>query len=104
MPVNVVNKYKLKGPYYTDIQRGTVFGNPFISPRDGTKFEVIEKYKRWLVKQLATDTPLRRSLNQLRAKHIRGEEINLACTCAPQPCHGDVIKAYILKEVVSNGS
>jgi hypothetical protein len=98
MPVTVVNKYKLKGPYYTDIQRGTVFGNPH---NIGTKFELIERYKRHFNEQMASDTPLRRAVNALRAKHIRGAQINLACTCAPAPCHGDVIKAYIEKDIPS---
>lgn len=56
------------------------WGNPFIIGRDGTREEVIEKYKRWLASQhtLLADLP-----------SLKGKV--LGCWCAPQTCHGDVL-------------
>lgn len=49
-------------------------------PRDGTREEVITKYRAYLL-----GTPeLMAALAELRGK-------DLACWCAPKPCHADVL-------------
>ena len=62
------------------IGRPGPWGNPFEIGRDGSRVEVIEKYRAWIVKQ---DDLLAR-LPELRGKI-------LGCWCAPLPCHGDVL-------------
>lgn len=62
------------------IGRPGPWGNPFEIGRDGSRVEVIEKYRAWIVKQ---DDLLTR-LPELRGKI-------LGCWCAPLPCHGDVL-------------
>lgn len=57
------------------------WGNPFIEGKDGTREEVIEKYRQYIIKQPA----LLRRLPDLKGKR-------LGCWCAPLPCHGDVLK------------
>jgi hypothetical protein len=59
---------------------GSRWGNPFKSPRDGSRYEVIAKYERWLVRQ----PELMAALPELRGKV-------LGCWCAPKPCHADVL-------------
>ena len=38
-------------------------------------------------------------LRQLVIKLKLGEKVNLVCSCAPDLCHGNVIKEYLLKEI-----
>jgi Domain of unknown function (DUF4326) len=56
------------------------WANPFKIVRDGTRDEVIEKYRDWLLGQ----PDLMAALPELRGK-------DLACWCAPKACHGDVL-------------
>ena len=59
---------------------GSTWANPFKIGVDGARAEVIEKYRAWLFKQ----PELMAALPELRGK-------DLACWCAPEPCHGDVL-------------
>lgn len=69
-----------KEPYDVLIDRTTPWGNPFIIGKDGTREEVILKYKNWIVKKKS----LLNSLPGLRGK-------TLGCWCHPEACHGDVL-------------
>lgn len=55
--------------------------NPFKIGKDGTREEVISKYERYLLEECPD---LVERLPELEGKV-------LACWCAPQPCHGDVL-------------
>ena len=61
---------------------------PFRIGRDGTREEVIEKYRRYMIKRLRVEAALRSELRALRGKR-------LGCYCAPLPCHGDVLVALL---------
>lgn len=62
------------------IGRPSKWGNPFQIGKDGTREEVIQKYRDWLLR-----TPQRmEELHELRGK-------NLVCWCYPKACHGDVL-------------
>ena len=69
------------------IGRPSRYGNPFKIGRDGTRAEVIEKYRQYIHKWLSAsdDFPI-----QLR-RELRGKD--LACFCTPLPCHGDILLA-----------
>jgi hypothetical protein len=56
------------------------WANPFRIGKDGTREEVIEKYKIWFAGQ----PHLVNSLPELRGK-------TLGCWCAPKACHGDFL-------------
>jgi hypothetical protein len=62
------------------IDRRTVWGNPFKLGQDGDRREVIDSYAQYL----AGTASLIDRLGELRGKA-------LACWCAPEPCHGDVL-------------
>jgi hypothetical protein len=62
------------------IGRPGKWGNPFVIGKDGTRQQVIAKYRKWLVSQ----TSLMKALPELKGKV-------LGCWCAPQACHGDVL-------------
>jgi Domain of unknown function (DUF4326) len=55
--------------------------NPFRIGSDGDRAAVIAKHERWL----ADRHDLLRALDELRRR-------DLVCFCAPQPCHGDLLK------------
>lgn len=59
---------------------GSIFGNPFRIGRDGTRQEVIERYRAHVLTIIGLHAFLR---------EIRGKR--LACWCAPETCHGDVL-------------
>lgn len=69
------------------IGRPGKWGNPFIEGRDGTRDEVVEKYREYL----EGNSKLMGSLEELRGK-------NLVCWCAPARCHGDVLLALANRE------
>ena len=62
------------------VGRPSTWGNPFVIGRDGTRDDVIAKYRGWIVRQPA----LILALHELRGKH-------LVCWCAPDKCHADVL-------------
>jgi hypothetical protein len=62
------------------VARGSKWGNPFVIRRDGSRDEVIAKYRAWLLEQPA----LMAALPELRGK-------DLICWCAPERCHADVL-------------
>ncbi|EKS26825.1 MULTISPECIES: DUF4326 domain-containing protein [Nitrobacteraceae] len=62
------------------IGRPSKWGNPFVIGRDGSRAEVIAKYRAWIVVQPA----LMNALGELRSR-------DLVCWCAPLACHGDVL-------------
>lgn len=63
------------------IGRPSKWGNPFVIGRDGSREEVIEKYRSWLLSQPDLVAAVKRDL--------KGKD--LVCWCAPKPCHGDVL-------------
>lgn len=100
--ITVVRKHGPK-PAGRDVYIGrpSPLGNPFAIDIDGTREEVVAKYKVWLNQQIAhvaSDDP-RRPINDildtLVNAHRDGEDINLVCWCSPKQCHGDVVKAFI---------
>lgn len=62
------------------IGRPSKWGNPFVIRRDGSRADVIAKYRAWIVAQPA----LMNALDELRGR-------DLVCWCAPLACHGDVL-------------
>jgi Domain of unknown function (DUF4326) len=66
--------------YDVYIGRPSKWGNPFVLGKDGTREQVIAKYRCWLLTQPA----LMAALPELRGK-------TLGCWCAPHACHGDVL-------------
>lgn len=70
-----------KDPCDVRIDRGTIWGNPFHIGPDGTRSQVIAKYRAWIL----TQPQLLARLSELRGK-------TLGCWCKPAHlCHGDVL-------------
>jgi len=58
----------------------SAFANPYRVDVDGTRTEVIQKYRSWL---------LGRQELVLKLHELRGRR--LACWCSPEPCHAGVL-------------
>lgn len=69
-----------KEPYDVYIGRPTKWGNPFKIGDNGTREEVIEKYRKYILsnKLLMLDV------------HTLKDKV-LGCWCKPEACHGDVL-------------
>jgi len=66
------------------IGRPSKYGNPYRIGKNGTRLEVIIKFKEWLLgnKELMND------IMELDGKI-------LGCHCKPQRCHGDILVEVI---------
>lgn len=63
------------------IGRPSLWGNPFTIGKDGTRADVIAKYRAWLD---ANPDLKARARQELKGKV-------LACWCKPLACHGDIL-------------
>jgi hypothetical protein len=81
----VVRKWSPGSVY---VGRPSIFGNPFVIGKDGSRAEVIEKYRVWFNAKVQTDLNFAKAVQQLKGQ-------DLACWCAPQACHADVILEYL---------
>ena len=44
--------------------------------------------------------PFKYLIDEMYEKYKNGEDIYLECYCAPEPCHGDIIKDRLEKRLV----
>jgi len=63
------------------IGRPSEFGNPFEIGKDGTRTQVIEKYKQYVY---SNDELIAKIKSELKGKC-------LVCWCSPLACHGDTL-------------
>jgi len=66
------------------IGRGGPWGNPYRIGRDGTRTDVIDKFRVWI----RGDSRIAR-MRRARIAELKGK--TLVCFCKPQPCHGDIL-------------
>ncbi len=71
-----------KQAYDVYIGRPSKWGNPFSVGKDGTREQVIDKYREWILDPEQVN--LIESLHEIRGKV-------LGCWCAPKPCHGEIL-------------
>jgi hypothetical protein len=62
------------------IGRPSIWGNPFVIGKDGTRDEVIAKFEAYI----RTRPDLLAQLSKLAGRDV-------VCWCAPAHCHGDVL-------------
>lgn len=72
-----------KQHYDIYIGRPSKWGNPFEIGKDGTREEVIEKFRNYIL-----NSDLLYDIMELDGKI-------LGCWCSPKACHGDVLKEII---------
>ena len=84
----VINRHHYRGRSlprpWIYVGRGTPLGNPYRAQEHGEA--ALEKYRRWLWDRIrAGDRAVLRTLREIQ------EDTHLVCSCAPRPCHADVI-------------
>lgn len=72
------------------IGRPSKWGSPFTIGKDGTRDQIMRKYKEWIL----TQHDLLKDLEELNGK-------KLGCYCAPEKCHGDIL-IELLEEKLNN--
>lgn len=78
----VHNKYHdTAPPGAVYIGRGSPFGNPFVIGEDGTRSEVLARYRYYLFQNPEL-------IAKIKAE-LPGKD--LVCFCAPRACHGDFL-------------
>lgn len=91
MQSNIQLVHCKKSPYDIYIGRPSIFGNPYEIGKDGTRKEVISKYRKYVL-----DNPsLLEEIYKLKGKI-------LGCWCYPLPCHGQVILEIIDNPPIDN--
>jgi hypothetical protein len=70
-----------KEPFDVYIGRPSKWANPFKIGKDGSREEVIQKYRHWI---LANAVLVAQVSTELRGK-------KLGCSCKPNACHGDIL-------------
>jgi hypothetical protein len=78
------------------VGRPSALGNPFRVGRDGTREDVIARYRRWLRAQWRHGGAVRQELERLAAKYQRDGRLTLLCWCTPRLCHADVIREAVV--------
>jgi len=74
---------------------GSVLGNPFRIGRDGTRVQVISKYRRWLWEQIKLKNESYYVLRWIAELALQGD-VTLVCWCAPElSCHATVIERSV---------
>ena len=73
--------------YDVYIGRPSKWGNPFKIGPDGSRKQVIEKYRKYIL----SNDKLLNSLDELEGK-------TLGCWCKPKACHGDVLVELVNKK------
>ena len=66
------------------IDRRTPWGNPFEIGRDGNRAQVIARYRADLWRRIRAGEVALAAVAALDGR-------DLACHCAPKPCHGEVL-------------
>jgi hypothetical protein len=66
----------------------SVFANPYKIGNDGTREEVIIKYRKYIIKKIEDNEELKNELLELKGK-------NLGCWCYPEMFHGNVLLELI---------
>ncbi len=81
------------------VGRPSILGNPYEIGKDGSREEVIKKYRKWLWVMHKSNGNARKILDKL-VDIAKKHEIKLGCWCAPRECHADVIKKYIMWRII----
>ena len=99
-PIHVGNK--IRGAEGIYIGRPTPLGNPYTAKLHGlgqhvaTVEESIWRYEEWLAKRIVmNDRMVCDALNDIYESALK-KPTTLVCWCAPNPCHGDIIRKVII--------
>lgn len=69
--------------------QGSIWGNPFVVGRDGTRKEVVHKFQQWLTHGYAIQRNIDPEFLRSQLHTLKGKR--LGCWCVPELCHASVI-------------
>lgn len=79
-------------PFDVSIMRPSVYGNPYVIGRDGTRAEVVAKFRKDFEERVHDSVVFLQRICELRGKRI-------GCCCeADEECHGDIIADFLNQE------
>lgn len=101
MTITVVNQRHTRAGEY--IGRPSPLGNPFThlpgttaQTRVATRAAAVARYHAWLLEQVrARNSHVTAEIDRLARLAVTSGDLVLRCWCAPQACHGDVLKVYL---------
>lgn len=98
MSIRVVDNRQVKNSQYIGRagygRIGSPLGNPEPLPRgasDAQREANLARYRKWLLGQIASNSPAVILELVKIAAAARTEVVSLGCWCSPKRCHGDVI-------------
>lgn len=102
--ITVVNIKQSKDPAQIYIGRSmktqklkaSPLANPFRLSDSKSRDQCLNQYRNWLNGQLQISSPARAELRRL-IELAKESPLKLACWCAPETCHGDIIREKILE-------
>lgn len=102
---------------YPIYRGGSILGNPYTSIKDrktkamhvvNSKEEAIKRYASYFDMMYSGNLDFQTLVDEIYEKYKSGETIFLECYCAPNPCHGDIIKKKLeqrrIKEILKEKS
>jgi hypothetical protein len=78
-------------------------GNPFIVGKDGLRGACADMYADYLGDKLAGDRDTQERVTALAEQAAKSGRLDLACHCAPGPCHADSIAVSIAEGLAARG-
>ena len=79
------------------VARPSVFGNPWPLRSERDRIKVILKYEDYFLKAMdEKQEPLYSAVQDLIALYKEKGQLTLLCYCAPNYCHSEVIRDYVL--------
>jgi hypothetical protein len=75
-------------PFDVYIGRPSIFGNPFEVGKDGSREDVIQKYKEYFYAKIEDNEQFKRAVLKLKGKV-------LGCWCYPKDCHARIIIEWL---------
>lgn len=69
--------------------RPSIYGNPYVIGRDGSREEVLRKFREYFREKIFLSPEFKAAVERLRTASA------LVCCCAPKPCHADVYADYL---------
>lgn len=102
--ITVVNIKQSKDPDQIYIGRSmktqklkaSPLANPFRLSDSKSREQCLSQYRNWLNGQLQINSPARAELGRL-VELAKKFPLKLACWCAPESCHGDIIREKIIE-------
>lgn len=99
MAINIINT-RTSGAVGEYVGRGSPLGNPFPISKTMDRSAVCEKYDAWFNKQIAEkNEAVLNELRRLYVVHRKQGSMQLRCFCAPQKCHAETIKRFLLNHI-----